>query len=240
MLPLAGGNLNKIIIQFSENVNVVQGDLALVGVNVSNYGFSAFSYDAGTHRATWTLTANLGRDKLLLDLNGSTAGAVTDVSGNRLDGDWTNPTWNPPSAPVGGDAWPSGNGTAGGDFQFRINVLPGDTNQSGTVDVSDLAVLAAHYRQSYSGWGNADFNSDGVVNVQDLAVLAANYRQALPVGEPTPPTPAPPVGAMPLSAGQSVISQRSRQLRAVDPRAVDRIDLLERRGTQVDAWRRTR
>ena len=136
LLPLPGSNLNEVIIEFSENVNVTEGDLALTGVNVPSYGFSAFSYDAVAYRATWTLSQNLSRDKLLLDLDGSTANAVVDMAGNRLDGDWVNPTWSPPSAPTGGDAWPSGDGTAGGDFQFRINVLPGDINQDGTVNVS--------------------------------------------------------------------------------------------------------
>ena len=137
--PLPGSNLNEVIIEFNENVNVTESDLALTGVNVPSYGFSAFSYDAVAYRATWTLSQNLSRDKLLVDLDGSTANAVVDMAGNRLDGDWMNPTWSPPSAPSGGDAWPSGDGTAGGDFQFRINVLPGDVNQDGTVNVQDLA-----------------------------------------------------------------------------------------------------
>ena len=165
LLPLPGSNLNEVIIEFSENVNVTEGDLALTGVNVPSYGFSAFSYDAVAHRATWTLSQNLVRDKLLLDLDGSTANAVVDAVGNRLDGDWVNPTWSPPSAPTGGDAWPSGDGTAGGDFQFRINVLPGDINQDGTVNVQDLAILAANYRKSLTGWANGDLNCDGVVDV---------------------------------------------------------------------------
>ena len=165
LLPLPGSNLNEVIIEFNENVNVTEGDLVLTGVNVPSYGFSAFSYDAVAHRATWTLSQNLSRDKLLVDLDGSTANAVVDMAGNRLDGEWVNPTWSPPSAPTGGDAWPSGDGTAGGDFQFRLNVLPGDVNQDGTVSVQDLAVLAANYRQSRSGWANADFNCDGMVNV---------------------------------------------------------------------------
>ena len=153
-------------------MNVTEGDLALTGVNVPSYGFSAFSYDAVAHRATWTLSQNLSRDKLLVDLDGSTANAVVNMAGNRLDGQWTNPTWSPPSAPIGGDAWPSGDGTAGGDFQFRINVLPGDVNQDGTVSVQDLAILAANYRKSLAGWANGDFNCDGAVDVTDLAVLA--------------------------------------------------------------------
>ena len=149
--PLPGGNLNEVIIEFSENVIVAEGDLALTGVNVPSYGFSAFSYDPLAHRATWTISRNLPRDQLLVDLDGSTANAVTDMAGNRLDG----------------------------DFQFRINVLPGDVNQDGTVDAKDLEVLATNYRQSVLGWANGDFNCDGVVNVLDLAVLAANYRHTL-------------------------------------------------------------
>ena len=187
LLPLPAGNLNEIIIQFSENVVVSQNDMTLTGVNVPSYGFSAFSYDAVNHRATWTINQNLPLDKLLVDLDGSTTNAVADVAGNRLDGDWVNPTWSPPAAPTGGGAWPSGDGTVGGDFQFRLNVLPGDANQDGTVDVQDLAILSANYRKSFTGWANADFNCDGVVDVSDLAVLAANYRLGLPAAEPVAP-----------------------------------------------------
>ena len=207
LLPLSGSNLNEIIIEFNEDVNVTEGDLTLTGVNVPSYAFSAFSYDTVNHRATWTVSQNLPRDKLLLDLDGSTANAATDVAGDRLDGEWTNPTWSPPAAPVGGDNWPSGNGVAGGDFQFRINVLPGNVNQDGMVNVQDLAVLAANYRKSLTGWANGDFNCDGVVDVQDLAVLAANYRLGLPVPEPVPATPALSVGqpAEPMAAALSVV-----------------------------------
>ena len=151
LCPLPGGNLNEVIIEFSEDVHVAEGDLVLTGVNVPSYGFSAFSYDAVTHRATWTISRNLPRDQLLVDLDGSTANAVVDLAGNRLDG----------------------------DFQFRLNVLPGDVNQDGTVDAKDLEVLATNYRKSVLGWANGDFNCDGVVNVLDLAVLAANYRHTL-------------------------------------------------------------
>ena len=211
LLPLPGSNLNEVIIEFNENVNVTEGDLALTGVNVPSYGFSAFSYDAVAHRATWTISQNLSRDKLLVDLDGSTANAVADTAGNRLDGDWVNPTWSPPSPPTGGDAWPSGDGTAGGDFQFRINVLPGDINQDGTVNVQDLAILAANYRKSLTGWANGDLNCDGVVDVMDLAVLAANYRLGLPVPEPVPAAPALPVGqpAKPMAAATPVVLSSS-------------------------------
>ena len=103
---------------------------------------------------------------------------------------------------------------AGGDFQFRLSVLPGDINQDGTVSVSDLAILAANYRKSLAGWANGDFNCDGVVDVADLAVLAANYRLGLPVAEPVAPAPALPVAqpakslaaAAPVVLGSSITS----------------------------------
>ena len=57
-------------------------------------------------------------------------------------------------------------------------LLPGDVNLDGTVDVQDLAILAANYRKNVTGgWMQGDFNNDGVVDVQDLALLAANYRR---------------------------------------------------------------
>ena len=188
VLPLPWVNLNTLIVEFSENVIVTQDDLALVGVNVEDYAFSAFSYDAVTHRATWTITQNLELDKLLIDLDGNSVGAVTDAAGNRLDGDWTNPTWNPPLAPLGGDAWPSGDGTPGGDFHFRFNVLPGDANQSGAVNVDDLALLLNNYDKTGKIWSDGDFTGDGVVDVADLATLLNNYDKGLPSSEPVVPT----------------------------------------------------
>ena len=58
-------------------------------------------------------------------------------------------------------------------------LLYGDINLDGTVNVQDLAILAANYRKQVTGgWLQGDFNNDGVVDVQDLALLAANYRQS--------------------------------------------------------------
>ena len=142
-----------------------------------------------------------------MDLDGSTANAVVDMAGNRLDG----------------------------DFQFRINVLPGDVNQDGTVDAMDLEVLAANYRQSFLGWANGDFNCDGVVNVVDLAVLAANYRHTLGglsltgpaldlaailgAGTPTPPadqtTEEPPAASTPAATAVTAVPAEDSQAGAV-------------------------
>ena len=68
-------------------------------------------------------------------------------------------------------------------FYVNPTLLPGDANLDGTVNVQDLAILAANYRKQVTGgWLQGDFNNDGVVDVQDLALLAANYRQSYASG----------------------------------------------------------
>ncbi|MBN2295283.1 MAG: hypothetical protein JXM70_22825 [Pirellulales bacterium] len=60
--------------------------------------------------------------------------------------------------------------------------LPGDANQDGLVDVSDLGSLAAHYGiDGDFGLAEGDFNSDGIVDVSDLGILASNYGTSVPV-----------------------------------------------------------
>jgi hypothetical protein len=55
------------------------------------------------------------------------------------------------------------------------NIIMGDANGDGMVDVGDLGILAANYSGSGKTWQQGDFNGDGVVDVGDLGILAANY-----------------------------------------------------------------
>ena len=168
LLTLPWGNIDQIKVVFSENVVVDQSDLALSGVNVSQYDIadSTFAYDPTTFTATWTLPQAIGTDKLLLQLNADGSNPIEDTAGNRLDGEWTNPTRTTQSS---SSTYPSGDGTAGGDFLFRFNVLPGDANQDGTVDGYDLIKLLANYNQSGKTWADGDLNGDGTVDGYDLA-----------------------------------------------------------------------
>jgi hypothetical protein len=201
---LPWGNVDTISIGFSEDVDVEEGDLALWGVNVADYvaqvGFApgSFSYNSATFTATWTLAQPIGADKLLIDLDGDTGG-VTDAAGNvLLDGEWQN-----------GVSTVSGNNEPGGDFRFRLNVLPGDVDQSGEVDDLDASILGAHWHQQADAtWEMGDFNGDGKVNDKDAAILAAHWGMQLPeaaqppVSSPVSDTPDRPtiVGPQPLSA----------------------------------------
>lgn len=157
--PLSWINANQISLTFTENVFVDQNDLAINGLNVGTYGVSNYAYDSLARKATWTLNSNITADKLTLTLDGTSANAVTDVSGKKLDGEWTNAA----------GSYPSGNGTEGGNFVFGVWVLPGDVNGDGLVNVNDVAIVRTRFLS-----GAADLFAD--VDHSGGAVTLADYN----------------------------------------------------------------
>ncbi|MHB1037418.1 MAG: Ig-like domain-containing protein [Pirellulales bacterium] len=88
---------------------------------------------------------------------------------------------------MGTDTYPSGNGTAGGDFVFRFRVLPADANQDGAVDIFDVAKLQASFGQDHGMMpADGDFDGNGTVDIFDVALLQVAFGGTL-----DPPTPAP-------------------------------------------------
>jgi len=59
--------------------------------------------------------------------------------------------------------------------------IPGDSNNSGTVDEADAKVLAANWGASGKsiGWTHGDFNGDQKVDAADAAILAAQWGYGL-------------------------------------------------------------
>jgi hypothetical protein len=57
--------------------------------------------------------------------------------------------------------------------------IPGDTNDDGKVDFTDLLTLAQHYNQDGT-FSTGDFNLDGTVDFTDLLTLAQHYGQVAP------------------------------------------------------------
>jgi len=55
--------------------------------------------------------------------------------------------------------------------------LPGDANQDGSVNFTDLLTLAQHYGQTGQTWNTGDFDNNGTVAFNDLLTLAQNYGQ---------------------------------------------------------------
>ncbi len=77
------------------------------------------------------------------------------------------------------------------DISQGANPIPGDANDDGVVDVSDLGILATNYGAGGGfGWGDADFTGDGFVDVSDLGILATNYGNTAAAAAQAVPEPA--------------------------------------------------
>ena len=204
-------NLNEITIIFSEPVSVAFNDLAVRGVNRPTYPLDPanFILYPSARGAMWHLPAGayFAKDKLLLDLDGDSNTGVRTFSGASLDGEW------------GGvlEAYPSGDGAAGGDFLFRVNVLPGDANRSGSVLANDASEVKAKFFSSTGSPGSGagaysvyhDANGSGSILANDFALVKARFFDALPAGNPTVIMPAKATGLFgerPLRLAEEVLS----------------------------------
>jgi hypothetical protein len=142
----------------------------VVGLFTANVPTVAeFSYDIGTMTATWRFEGWANADQYAIVVKDS----VTDLEGNRLDGEWVN------YADVYGsiDAFPSGNGAAGGNFSFIMTILPGDAHPDGVVDETDYDYYFLTYLGMTQGatFDQADFDGDGDVDWDDYGYWSANY-----------------------------------------------------------------
>jgi len=170
-------NIDKLMVRFTEDVVIPEDVFALVGVRTPLLMPSSFNYDPVSFTATWTFSTPLTADKWLLRV----LDTVTDASGNPLDGDWT----------TGSGAAISGDGSAGGDFTFRFNVLPGDVNRDNTVLGDDvIQTRNAQFRTtaaaSYSAFH--DFNGSGAILGDDVILVRNRQFTLLPTDEPSFPS----------------------------------------------------
>ena len=178
---LPWSNLDRLSVGFNEDVAVSRDHLSVRGVSVAGgtYAYAAgaagFAYDPAARVATWGLSATVGVDKLRLVLAGTGGAPVADPAGNVLDGEWTDSA----------AAFPSGNGTAGGDFRFRLDVLPGNIDGAGSVNLADFGRLRSGFGQALTATSIfADLIGDGAVNLADFGVLRSRFGQSLPAGDP--------------------------------------------------------
>jgi hypothetical protein len=175
--PLPWKNLDKIFITFSEDVAVQASDLSITGVGLASNSYADFSYDAITHVAAWTLAVPLARNSYQLDLDGDGLDPVRGMDGQVLDGEWSN----------NADAFPSGNGVAGGDFQFVFKILQADVNQSSTVGEKDYsrAFSQAGFTTSTAGYQPLnDVDGNGAISSADLTYILDQDGTLIPPGAP--------------------------------------------------------
>jgi GEVED domain-containing protein/Big-like domain-containing protein len=164
----ACSNIDQLVVDFDEAVIAVSGDMSLVGASVGAVAFSGMT-GSGTAQCTWTTTDYLDDDRYDLTVYDN----IEDLAGNALDGE-----------PHGahGDTLPSGDGSAGGDWMFDLNVLAGDANGDGAVTDADYTIWADNYGSTSGNWNIGDFNGDGNVSDADYTIWADNYGQTLSGG----------------------------------------------------------
>src|SRR5277367_2393881 len=71
--------------------------------------------------------------------------------------------------------------------------LLGDANLDGSVNGTDLGILATNFNKSvtgFSGWDQGDFNYDGSVNGTDLGYISSNFNQGISAAVITAANPA--------------------------------------------------
>ena len=171
-------DLDRISITFSEDVEIQASDLSISGVMNTSYSVDHFFYDPQTTTATWTLdTPFAEEERVLLDLDGNGADPVQDLDGNILDGEWTDEV----------STYNSGNGTAGGDFEFRFNVLEGDTYATDYVDYLDYIYTRGAQGKSTTDPSYDpvyDLDGDGLVEISDWQAVLEHLWTTLPAGTP--------------------------------------------------------
>lgn len=174
---LPWSTLNRVSIQFDQPVTIDRNSLAVTGVNTKQALPEDFDYDNATRVATWTFATPLTGDRLLLDLASEGLSPVRNFEGSRLDGDWFD----------GVSIFRSGNGQQGNDFEFRVNVLPGDATQANSVTANTYTTVAnslgrttadADYSPFY------DVDGSGTIDSTDLQYVSLSLGTRLPLGNP--------------------------------------------------------
>lgn len=169
-------NIDRIHVLFSDDVSdsFNPSKVALVGTNTSNYIPSAsLSFgSAGTNVGTIQLSQPITSEPLVLAFSQQ----MQNGSGIGLDGEW-----------VDGVSTQSGNGTAGGQFNFRINILTGDIDSGGLVNFADISASRGMVGTSVNNSQVArfDVNTDGTITFADLSAI----RQRVGTSLPAPPAP---------------------------------------------------
>jgi subtilisin family serine protease len=130
---------------------------------------------AGDTVAQWTLPAALTSGRYVISI--ASAGITNAAGTSTLDGEWTTST----STFAAG----SGDGTAGGIFNFFFNVLVGDVNGNGTMNPTDISTMRSSLTSPFttplrldSSDYRLDINGSNGLNSADLSQARAQLTSA--------------------------------------------------------------
>jgi hypothetical protein len=183
VVPWTG--VDTVAFRFDSDVSIPAG-AAVVRSAVTGATYApapnGVTYDVLTRTLRIRLVRPIAVDRLELRLAGDAGGIFRTgpgVDNARLDGEFAG-------------ALPSGNGTPGGDFAFRFNVLPGDTDRDGRVTTPDLVALRQKLLRTTadSGTGSAsyspfhDVNASGRIDGADYLLLRSRLFNRLPAASP--------------------------------------------------------
>ncbi len=163
------GGADTIQIRFSEAVTASSGDVTVQSAITSSFYTGSLTMSADGRTATWQLTSGVFvADQIVLHVDDGITGLV-----GALDGEWTNPT---SLAATGTSTFPSGNGTAGGDFTFYFTVLSGDFGRNNMIDASDW-ILWRKWSGKTSGalFKQGDADGDGDVDQTDYNIWQSEF-----------------------------------------------------------------
>jgi hypothetical protein len=203
---------NQIRITFNEEIRYSYpvdllafiNNFSAKGINGVNYTWGDIDYDRDSHTAIFTLDAAVHPngfqftqssvvhrgDKLLITLLSS---GLRDIAGNDLDGEWTNPTG---LTSTGTTNFPSGNGVAGGNFAFRVVMLPGDPNRDNMVNLTDHGIVSGNFGVA-GGWSIGNFDADATVDLDDFGMMNTNFGYNWNTWGSTPAGPGAPMAPRP-------------------------------------------
>ena len=182
---LPWNNINELQVVFSEDVSGVDtGDFSFVsdltyltGDGAGTPGLlptiDSVTYDASTFTATISFAPGQFFQANVFDFVIDSAG-IQNIAGSNLDGEWTTQS----------GAFESGDGTAGGDFVFRVLTLPGDADDAaigtsfeevnaGDADAirilqNEVSIDAGGFTVTTPGFDpRSDLNGDGEINGGD-------------------------------------------------------------------------
>ncbi|NBW88283.1 MAG: hypothetical protein EBR23_15990 [Planctomycetia bacterium] len=191
---LSWSNVDTISLQFNQPIaQPAAAALKLVlGTSLGDQTItpsSAPTLLAGGTIAQWTVPAALDSGTYVISVLSS--GILNAGGTTALDGEWTTGTST--------FAQGSGDGTAGGTFNFYVNVLVADVNGSGVVNNTDTTSVRSQLfgAVSASNFRN-DFNGSNSINNTDVTALRFKLFSALTaLVSPTAPDAVPPSIASP-------------------------------------------